>query len=100
MWMDMCIYEITDILISKYWTEKILIQENMILNNINLLQHMILDTDLIMCVYNMHAYSNNVYFTPMCHILRGYKYFQVRRKNSLITFHAIWSIFKTQLSMK
>lgn len=48
----------------------------------------------------MHAYSNNVYFIPMCHILRGYKYFQVRRKNSLITFHAIWSIFKTQLSVK
>lgn len=96
----MGIYEITDILISKYWAEKILSQENMMLNNINLLWHVILNIDLIIYIYYMHAYLNNVYFPLVCQILRGYKYFQVRRMNSLITFHAIWSIFKTQLSVK
>lgn len=47
----MRIYEITDILNRKYWTEKILIRESMILNNRNLLRHVILNINLTLYIY-------------------------------------------------
>lgn len=60
---------------------------------------MILNINLIMYKH-IYVCLNNAYCIPINHFLRGYKHFQVRRKNSSIKFYAIWNIFKTQLSVK
>lgn len=90
-----CIYRITNILICKYWTENILIQENMILNNTNLLQHVILNVNLILYVYMFEQciLYPNVSFSKRLQISPS-------EEKEFFKFYAIWSIFKTQLSVK